>query len=98
MSKATGVLATLTAPDGRRDELLAAIQALQTAANDEPGTILFAINEHRDELGTFSVFERYRDDAAVEQHRFSPAMAAFRQALTALDVRPTLTFMTTIDA
>jgi quinol monooxygenase YgiN len=98
MSNATGVLATLVSPDGRRDELLAAIQALQAAAKNEPGTTLFAINEHRDAPGTFSVFERYQDDSAVEQHRFSPAMAAFREALTALDVRPTLTFMTTIEA
>ena len=53
---ATGVLATLVSPIGRRDETLAALQALEAAATAEPGTTLFSINEHRDEPGTFSVF------------------------------------------
>jgi quinol monooxygenase YgiN len=94
---ATGVLATLVSPVGRRAETLAAIQALQAAAADEPGTTLFSINEHRDEPGTFSVFERYESDAAVDEHRHSPAMQAFREALMALGIRPTLTFTQPID-
>ena len=71
--------------------------ALEAAAADEPGTILFSINEHRDEPGTFSVFERYESDAAVEAHRRSPAMQSFREALVALGIRPTLTFTRPID-
>ena len=94
---ATGVLATLVSPEGRRAETLAAIQALQSATADEPGTTLFSINEHRDEPGTFSVFERYEGDPAVEEHRNSPAMQAFREALMALGIRPTLTFTQPID-
>jgi quinol monooxygenase YgiN len=97
MSGATGVLATLVSPDGRRDETLAAIQALQAASADEPGTTLFAIHEDRDQPGTFVVFERYADDDAVQAHRFSPAMEAFRAALTHLGIRPTLVFLTPID-
>ena len=98
MSGATGVLATLVSPDGRRDETLAALQALQAASADEAGTTLFAIHEHRDEPGTFSVFERYEDDDAVQKHRFGPAMEAFRTALVNLGIRPTLVFLTPIDA
>ena len=94
---ATGVLATLVSPIGRRDETLAALQALEAAAAAEPGTTLFSINEHRDEPGTFSVFERYESDDAVTEHRNSPAMQAFREALTALGIRPTLTFTQPID-
>ncbi len=94
---ATGVLSTLVAPPGRRADTLAAIQALQRASANEPGTTLFAIHEHRDEPGTFSVFERYEDDAAVQAHRFSPAMESFRAALTDLGIRPTLVFLTPID-
>jgi len=97
MSAATGVLATLVSPEGRRDETLAAIQALQAASAAEPGTTLFAIHEHRDEPGTFSVFERYEDDDAVQAHRFSQAMQDFRDALTALGIRPTLVFLTPIE-
>jgi quinol monooxygenase YgiN len=96
-SPATGVLATLVSPDGRRDDTLAAIQALQAASAGEPGTTLFEIHEHRDEPGTFSVFERYADDDAVQAHRFSPAMQDFRDALTALGIRPTLVFLTPIE-
>lgn len=94
---ATGVLATLVSPAGRREDTLAAIQKLQAASADEPGTTLFAIHEHRDEPGTFSVFERYEDDDAVQQHRFSPAMEQFRADLIDLGIRPTLVFLTPID-
>lgn len=94
---ATGVLATLVSPEGRREDVLAAIQALQAASDDEPGTTLFEIHEHRDEPGTFSVFERYADDDAVAAHRFSPAMEAFRKALTGIGIRPTIVFLTPVD-
>lgn len=94
---ATTVLATLVSPEGRRDDVLAALQALQRAGDDEPGTTLFMINEHRDEPGTFSVFERYEGDDAVQAHRFSEAMDAFRVALTDLGIRPTLAYMEPIE-
>ncbi len=94
---ATGVLATLVSPEGLREQTLAALQALEAAAADEPGTTLFSINEHRDEPGTFSVFERYESDEAVQAHRHSPAMQAFREALVELGIRPDLTFTQPID-
>lgn len=96
--RATGVLATLVAPAGRSAETLEALQALERAAADEPGTTLFSIQEHRDEPGTFSVFERYEDDDAVTAHRGSQAMSDFRAALTELGIRPTLVFLTPIDS
>jgi quinol monooxygenase YgiN len=94
---ATCVLATLVSPAGRRDDTLAALQDLQRAAAEEPGTSLFMINEHRDEPGTFSVFERYESDEAVQAHRFSPAMAAFRGALADLGIRPALAFLAPVE-
>ncbi len=94
---ATGVLATLVSPEGRRDETLAALRRLQAASDQEAGTTLFSINEHRDAPGTFSVFERYEDEDAVAAHRGSSDMHAFREALLALGLRPTLTFMDPID-
>jgi quinol monooxygenase YgiN len=93
----TGVLATLVSPEGRREETLAALQRLQAASAHEPGTTLFVINEHRDALGTFSVFERYEDDSAVDAHRGSPSMQEFRDALINLGMRPDLVFMDPID-
>lgn len=98
MSAAVTVLATLVSPAGRRDEVLAALQDLQAAATaDEPGTSLFMISEHRDEPGTFSVFERYEGDTAVADHRGSAAMERFRAALVELGIRPTLIFMAPVD-
>lgn len=95
---ATSVLATLVSPPGRRDDVLAALQDLRaTADRDEPGTLLFRINEHRDEPGTFSVFETYADQVAVDAHRGSAAMERFRAALVDLGIRPTLVFMETLD-
>jgi quinol monooxygenase YgiN len=97
VSGPTAVLSTLVSPEGRRDETLAAIQALQAASVEEPGTTLFAIHENRDQPGTFSVFERYEDDEAVHVHRFSPDMDAFRAALADLGIRPTLVFLSPIE-
>jgi len=97
VSGATAVLSTLVSPEGRRDSTLAAIQSLQAASAEEPGTTLFAIHEHRDEFGTFSVFERYEDDEAVRAHRFSAAMDAFRAALDDLGIRPTLVFLLPVE-
>ena len=94
---ATGVLAVLVSPDGRREETLAALQALQRASDDEPGTTLFSIHEDRDAPGTFVVFERYSDADAVGAHRGSEAMGAFRAALVDLGIRPTLSFLTPIE-
>jgi len=95
---ATSVLATLVSPDGRRDEVLAALEDLRTAAQDhEPGTLLFSINEHREQPGTFSVFETYADQAAVDAHRSTAAMERFRGALVALGIRPTLVFMNRVE-
>jgi len=95
---ATSVLATLVSPEGRRDDVLAALADLRAAATEhEPGTLLFMINEHRDEPGTFSVFETYADQDAVDAHRGSEAMARFRVALTDLGLRPTLVFMTPME-
>lgn len=94
---AIGVLAILVSPPGQQEATLAAIQALQAASDDEPGTVMFEIHEDRDAPGTFVVFERYADDDAVQAHRFSPAMDAFRAALAALGIRPTLTFLTPLD-
>ena len=91
-----GVLATVTSPDGRSAQVLAVLQALERAAAEEPGTTLFAIHEHRDEPGTYTVFERYADDDAVAIHRGSEATAAFRAALIELGIRPTLVFLTPI--
>ena len=49
---ATSVLATLVSPDGRRDEVLAALEDLRSAAEaHEPGTLLFTINELRNLRG-----------------------------------------------
>ncbi len=90
---ATAVLATLVAPDGRRDDLLDALLSLAAAADAEPGTSLFRVTEHRDAAGTFTVLEQYDDDTAVRAHRTSPAMETFRDALVALGIRPELVFL-----
>lgn len=89
----TAVLATLVSPDGRRDDVLAALQSLAAASADEPGTALFLVTERRDAPGTFTVLEQYRDDEAVRAHRTSGAMEAFREALQELRLRPDLVFL-----
>jgi quinol monooxygenase YgiN/type 1 glutamine amidotransferase len=92
-----GVLAVVVSPEGGRDRVAAALEALRRQTEHEPGTLLFAVHEERDAPGTFAVFERYADKAAVAVHRASGAMAQFVALLGELGVAPTLHVLTPIE-
>jgi quinol monooxygenase YgiN len=93
-----GVLATLQVADEAVDAVAAALAALAAAAADEPGTELFAVHVAADRPGHFVVFERYSDQAAVDAHRGSTAMAEFRAALRATGTKPEIVFLTPLVA
>jgi quinol monooxygenase YgiN len=89
-----GVLATLRIDAPHVEPMRAALRRLAAQAAEEDGTELFAVHEAVDQDGHFVVFERYRDDAAVQAHRSSAAMDDFRVALRDAGVRPELVYLT----
>jgi len=88
------VLATLRAESRHARALRDALLRLADAARDESGTELFVVHESSEHAGHFVVFERYRDEAAVAEHRGSAAMTEFRAALREIGTTPTVVFLT----
>lgn len=78
------LLSRVRAREGRGEELVAAFRAVFEAAEQEPGTLVYALNRAADDPGLFWVCELYADDAAFAAHRDSAAMAAATPALAEL--------------
>lgn len=70
------VIAKITALPGRRDEVVAILNDVVTATQDEPGTLLYAMNVDKAEEDVIWFYEVYADDAALAAHGGSEAMKA----------------------
>ena len=70
------VFATINAQPGKADDVRAALQTLVTATRTEPGNLHYMLHEDPKNLGSFFVFEEYKDEAAVDAHMKSPHLAA----------------------
>jgi quinol monooxygenase YgiN len=57
---------------GKEAELAGVFHKLQEASRREPGCLMFVVHQHRSEPCRFFVYEQYRDDEAMAQHRQSP--------------------------
>ena len=58
-----------TFPDDRADEVEALFRELATATRTEPGCISYEVARGADgERGTFVLFEKWRDQAALDEH------------------------------
>jgi quinol monooxygenase YgiN len=82
------IFTRLTAVPGRRDELVAALEALSDVARREPGAETFVVHPARDEPDVVLGYEVFRDDAALAEHRASAAVAAIGPRLEALLASP----------
>lgn len=82
------IFTRLTALPGRRDDLLAALDALARATRAEPGVATFVVHPARDEPDTVLGYEVFRDEAALASHRASEHVAAIGPALEALLAAP----------
>jgi quinol monooxygenase YgiN len=98
MTGPVSVLAPFSVGAQRAEELRAALRELVWHVECEAGTEMFEVNEDPDQPGDFVIFERYRDDAAVAEHRGSAAMTAVRSALGAIEARPQLRFLRPVAA
>jgi quinol monooxygenase YgiN len=75
MSK-VAVIAKISALPGRRDEVVAALSKVVDAAQDEPGTLFYAMHADKTDAEVVWFYELYADDAAFAAHGGSEAMKA----------------------
>ena len=75
MSKLS-IIATLTAAEGKADELNAALGALIQAAEEESGLEIYSVHRDPNDENAFYFFELYTDAAAFEVHGKGEKMKA----------------------
>jgi (4S)-4-hydroxy-5-phosphonooxypentane-2,3-dione isomerase len=67
----------MRAHPGRRADLLAVLRELvDAAAVDEPGTLVYVMHEADDDPDTVVSYELFADEAALDAHKASAAVAA----------------------
>lgn len=84
MSEASGkvaVLARIPAQPGKRDELVAALQAAIDNANTEDDTLLYILHTDDNEPDTVLFYELYTNEAALIAHGTSDAFKAIGMTL-----------------
>ena len=75
----------MRAHPGRRAELLELLRELvAAAASDEPGTLVYVMHEAADDPDTVVSYELFADEAALEAHKASPAVAGVMPRLQPL--------------
>ena len=61
----------LTISAGREDEVIGMFRELQAATRREPGCVTYIVQRSRENPRHFLVYEQYKDEAALEEHRNS---------------------------
>ena|SRR5208283_1673576 len=72
------VFAFAQARPGKEKELEEALLTLVAHTRQETGCINYDLHRHLDQPGKFAFYENWVDKAALEQHRASPHVTAFR--------------------
>ncbi len=76
------VIAKLTANDGQRDDLVAALQPmLRHVEENEPDTVRYILMEDTSDENVVWLYEEYVDQAAFEAHGRSDTMKALGAAI-----------------
>lgn len=83
MSKLS-IIATLTAAEGKADELVAGLRAVIAAADEEPGLEIYSLHQDPDDPNTLYFFELYENDEAFAVHGKGEKMKAAMGALGGL--------------
>jgi quinol monooxygenase YgiN len=79
----------VTAAEGKRDQAMAVLGRLVDATESEPGTLQYALYADTTDAVTIWLTELYADDAALNAHMSSPAMAEIAGPLGGLLDGPT---------
>ena len=73
--------AIIHAKPGHADTVKSALLAvIESVRRDEPGTLNYYVNQSPDDPNLFVTFERFHDQAAMDRHNNSPAVANFVKA------------------
>ena len=83
MSKIS-IIATLTAAEGKAEELVEGLEALIEAAEEEAGLEVYSLHRDPDDASTLYFFELYSDEEAFAVHGKGEKMAAAMGALGGL--------------
>ena len=98
MSKIS-LIAKLTAADGKAGELEAALQAMISAADEEPGLEIYSVHRDTGDAAVFYFFELYADKDALDVHGKGDGMAAAMGGLKGLLAgRPEVTMLSPVAA
>lgn len=98
MSKIS-IIATLTAAEGKADELVAGLEAVIAAADEEPGLEVYSLHKDPEDPHTLYFFEVYSDSEAFAVHGKGERMAAAMGALRGLLAgRPEVKVLTPVAA
>ena len=75
----------MRAQPGRRAELLELLRELvDTAASEEPGTLVYVMHEAVDDPDVVVSYDLFADEAALDAHKASPVVASVMPRLNAL--------------
>jgi quinol monooxygenase YgiN len=74
----------ITTAEGKRPDALAVFAKLVAATEDEPGTLQYALHTDAAEPSAVWFYERYADQAALDAHAGSTAMAEAMGAFAGL--------------
>jgi quinol monooxygenase YgiN len=67
----------LTMTAGHENEITEMFRQLQAATRKEPGCIAYVVQRSRENPRRYLVYEQYRNEAALEEHRKSPHFKTF---------------------
>jgi quinol monooxygenase YgiN len=67
----------LTMSAGHEDEVNDMFRKLQAATRHEPGCINYVVQRSRENPRHYLVYEQYKNEAALEEHRNSPHFKKF---------------------
>lgn len=79
-----GIIATITAADGKEKELEAALTEMIGKVESEDGTLVYALSRKQGSPGVFVFYELYADQAALSAHGSSDAMKQLQGKLAGL--------------
>ncbi|WP_424767569.1 putative quinol monooxygenase [Paenibacillus sp. sgz302251] len=76
--------ATLTAMSGKEKELEEALVHMVSKVQEEDGAVIYTLLRAKDDPKQFTVYEKYKDQAALDHHDSTPYMNEFRAKLDSL--------------
>lgn len=82
------IFASFTPRPGKQDEVLHLLEELADDVRTEPGNEVFSLFRAQGDTTSFHVFERYRDQEALDAHRASEHYKNYRATIPDLLAEP----------